>query len=661
MVALHFDSFGQPRCSIRQWPPTPGRLFACFIILGFFVGLGLLAYSPGMSGGLVFDDKPNLMPIETLGGIVDQKKLLAFLLSSDSAPSRPLSLLSFVMDDQYWPLDTYALKRTNLALHLINGLLVFWLSGLLFAKGRSASTQHWGMIGAGLCAALWLINPLQVSTVSYIIQRMTELSALFVLSGLIFYWKVRRYLSPRFWLTLALLSLGVLIFMILGLASKENALLLSLFLALLEFFFLRKESLPNKLAQLRVWQIWKGLCFAGPIVLFLLYWTIQSNGFSTGFEHRAFTLSERLLTESRILWMYVYSIFIPQMSHTGLFSDEIVLSTGLFSPVTTLGSLLGLVAWTGGAWALRNRAPLVGFGLLFFMVGHLLESTFLPLELYFEHRNYLPQWGLWVALTGLVFKLHRFVSNRIFLCGGIGYLLVSLFVTFNSAALWGNSLALAKVWHTNNPGSVRALQFLAFEFHQNGDTEKAEQLIEQGIDRFPDSLALPLTNALIKCGRAGFRFNERDVLTLARISTVETAAYESVQLLANKLSLGDTCDGLNQAGIERILLTLSENPYYSANAVTLSRILEQVAILAVERRDLNESMYYYDKACEAACSPAIRFTQAELLLSAGLLKDARDFFNEGAELLNHSVIYQHKNPSILEAQASLKARLAPYD
>lgn len=614
--------------------------------LTLIILLTVWVYFPGLTGGMVFDDKPNLGKIGANGGVTDVDTLIAFILSSDSLHGRPLSLLTFVIDDQHWPMNTWALKRTNLAIHLLNGLLIFWLVLLLLdgyvKKHRSLVVP----CVAFFCSALWLVNPFQISTVSYIVQRMTELSATFVLFGMIIYWKMRNYLNTNFWSTIIALSFMLMLLLVLGIASKESALLMVLFLFLMETCFWRGSLLVVTLHR-KVWSIWKFFCFFGPLILFLVYWFINSNGFSTGYEHRQFSLTERLMTESRIIWAYVSSIFFPRLSYTGLFAGDIAISSGIFSPFTTFLSITGLVLVSSGAWRLRVKLPLVSFGILFFLAGHLMESTFIPLELYFEHRNYLPQFGLWVASIGVALKLCDVINWRLIIVGATIYLALFAFITYNSALLWGNSKALAEVWYSNNPGSLRSLQFLASEQYESGRRGDAEALIQRGLSDFPHSLALPLTDALLKCGRPEFSMSGTMLIEKASNAEVETAAFESLQLLTALYSKGTRCPGLDYKTLIAIYSSLIRNPYYSANAISLSRIYEQIALISIELRDLNDAMYYYDKACEVFCSAGIRFNQVELLISAGLWSDAGVFLEHGKRELQSSVVARLKHPYLL--------------
>jgi uncharacterized membrane protein YhfC len=87
---------------------------------------------------------------------------------------------------------------------------------------------------------------------------------------------------------------------------------------------------------------------------------------------------------------YLSLLWLPRPFSSGLFNDQYAASTSLIHPLSTLWALLAMVALISGAWWFRRRYPAWSLAVLFFFAGHLLESTSIPLELYFEHRNYVP-------------------------------------------------------------------------------------------------------------------------------------------------------------------------------------------------------------------------------------------------------------------------------
>ena len=611
-------------------------------LLGFVV---YLVFQPGMTGGFVFDDIPNLGRLAPIGDIRSFDQLLAFIFSSDSLHGRPLSMMTFAIDDQSWPMDAQTLKRTNILLHIVNVFLVFWCALLLIKRIDGDSIFASSYIYPLLIAMLWGVSPLQVSTVSYIIQRMTELSALFVLLGMVLYLKVRPKLSERFWFTIIVLSFFELTFLAFGIASKENALLLSLFCALIEYFFFSKPHFSLIYKEV-IWRVWSYLFFFGPIICFLIYWAWHTSFFETGYERREFTLEERLLTQPRVIVSYIFSILIPKLSGTGLFFEGIEVSTGFFKPISTIASLILIGFLLTLSFLLRHRAPLVSFGIAFYFTGHLMESTFIPLEIYFEHRNYLPQFGIWLTLIGLVGLLVKFIRPKLFLTFIVFYICLFAFISFNSSTLWGSNIRLASSWYLGNMDSLRAAQFYASELYSMGSYDSAKSVLEASEKIHTDSLAIPISLAIINCGSSSYEFPEHKLVELAKVSKMETAAFEGIQIIERLLDKGLECPHLTYSSVEKIYEALLLNPYYASKGLVRSRIYQRLSEIEVKNRNLNLAVHYLDMACIENCTPSIRLKQAELLASAGLYEQAQGFIRQAEEMLGDKKLFSIKNPGL---------------
>lgn len=430
-------------------------LFAVFVLCA-------MAYLGGLHGGFLFDDFQNIVNNSWLlrpAGSAD--RWLAIALSSGSGMlRRPLSMLSFGLNVDWFGMNPFAFKTVNFAIHLLNG-------GLVYALGRRLVVPLLGSIHldriirpeylALLATGLWLLHPLNVSGVIYIVQRMNELAALFTLAGLLCYVEGRqRMLRDEPGLLLALA--GLVAFGLLAVLSKEDGALIVAYALVIETTCYRfGASQPRQKQEMKAFF---GLTVALPIALFMIYlafhpqWLLGPGGYLT----RDFTLYQRLLSEPRILCDYLLWIFVPVPAWMGLFHDDIITSTGLFNPVTTVLSIAFLLAWVAMAWKLRRRSPGLAFAVAWFLIGHAMESTILPLELVFEHRNYLPMAGL---LLGVVCALAPLVPAR-WPARWIGascavLLLIVAGLTAVRAISWGGSmLSLALTEAQHHPASSRA-------------------------------------------------------------------------------------------------------------------------------------------------------------------------------------------------------------
>jgi len=445
--------------------------------------LTLLVYQPGLSGPFLFDDFPNLQKIGALGPIENWELFRAYLSSGFAGPTgRPISLASFLLDANDWPADPAPFKHTNLLIHLLVGVVLFpTIRKLLTAIGRSPREADWTAL---IATTLWLLNPFLVSTTLYVVQRMTQLAALFAVLGIWGYLQGRLWLPRRPYLGYAMLSLSVGLGTALAVFSKENGALLPLLILTMEFalrFHWRNPG-PD-------WR-WKAVFLGLPTVVILAYLATYLPNATHPLDTRNFTIAQRLLTEPRILWDYLFHLLIPHIQTRGLYQDGITLSTSFISPWITLPSILGIMVLIIGGWLTRKISPLLSLAIFFFLGGHLLESTAPPLELYFEHRNYLPAIFLFLPIAAGIMQLRNHVKPAL-----VAFVALTLsgsyaMATWQAARLWGDENQLMLVWAETNPRSPRAQNSAARAWLHLGQPERAIAHLEQALRDMPDSSLL---------------------------------------------------------------------------------------------------------------------------------------------------------------------------
>jgi protein O-mannosyl-transferase len=357
------------------------------------VGAILLAvYWAGLHGSFFFDDGPSILlakgvRLETLS----VESIHEALVSGGAGPSgRPVAQLSFALNYYFSGFDPFVFKTTNLAIHLACGWLVFALTRRLLSAAQPQAKQKHLYIASGTVAALWLLHPIQLLPVLHAVQRMTSLSAFFLLAALLLHIHGREK-AGRAGAALLMLAWGIL--WPLSFFSKETGALFPVFALAWELTV--RRSVYGRLDHFaRGFAALAGLFFVAGIAYAL---SPRASWLWTGYNLRPFSLVERVLTEGRVLWFYLGLIVAPRLEALGLYHDDIAVSIDLFTPWTTLPALLGLAGLVWLAWRVRNRAPILAFGVAWFLIGHTLESTFLPLELAHEHRNYLPLFGIVLA------------------------------------------------------------------------------------------------------------------------------------------------------------------------------------------------------------------------------------------------------------------------
>lgn len=436
------------------------RRFGPALCLLLLLASTFLVYQQGLTGSFIFDDGQAIANNEYLK-IQDMSKesLQQAAFSNDSGPlKRPISMLSFALNYYATGMDPFYFKLTNVFIHLANGIGIFILTVLIFTFYRTrfqptlSPTQPYWL--ALTVAGAWLLHPFNVSGVLYVVQRMTSLSAFFCIWGLaLFVWGRIRLYEGRSGFAAMLTS--VVVFAPLALYSKENGALLPVLMLVTEIAFFRFGTANQATRRFLI-----GFYFATvalPLAGILIYLVVNPSFLLRGYNIRDFTLMERLLTECRVIWFYLRQIALPSVAQMGLYHDGIEISRGLLQPITTLFSVAGILALLTASIALWKKAPLVTFGILFFFVGHALESTVFPFELVFEHRNYLPMYGLLVVVFYyLLYPLNYLANLRIRQITAL--LLIGLFAagTFSRANTWSNAVDFSINEVERHPESARA-------------------------------------------------------------------------------------------------------------------------------------------------------------------------------------------------------------
>jgi len=484
---------------------------------------GALAYYPGLSGPMLFDDKPAMSANEAVqihGGVLDEWRVAAF--SSGSGPlRRPVSMLSFagnyVVQGGFFP---FGVKLVNLFIHLaISALLYKLFNSVLeaLAIGRDAGKRR---LIALTGAAIWLLHPLHVSTVLYAVQRMAQLSTLFAVAGLLLFVRYRRRWAEYGAQVgeVAAAVLWLLLLTALAALSKENGALLPWLVVVLEVAVFRGRWAGQRILSLQA-AGWVLLGLPVVLVIALLAWYPEP--LISGYASREFTLSERLLTQVRLLWRYVGWILVPNINDMGFQHDDIPLSQDWLSPATTLLAVLGWGAALIVSLKLRGRYPLFLLAVLFFLVGHSMESSVLPLEMVYEHRNYLPDIFICLGMsTVLVLVVSRTGSvNIAYPVGGV--LIVLGVLLFLRAESWSDELILSRTNLAQHPESSRSNYFYA-----NALLRHYRQRESLGLDEQEAGDSLLLSRHFFE---RMYQTNERDAAALVMLYYLDSQFFPQLQ------------------------------------------------------------------------------------------------------------------------------------
>ena len=408
-----------------------------------------MVYWPGLLGGFAFDDHANIVDNTALrieGGSLLSVAAAAASSGAASPMGRPISMVSFALNYFFFGTAPFSFKLTNLFIHYANALLVIVLILQMVKLSQCKVSAQRAFVLASSVAAIWALHPLNAMPVLHVVQRMTSLSAFFMLIGLSLYLYGRSVKSS---LGICAIAASLLVCWPAAIYSKETGLLLPVYILLCEWLLLGSFLTTSKkvllLMVLPAVGLLIGICWAN------WEWIVG------GYRMRDFTLYERLYTEPRVLWFYVQQILLPMPGLFGLYHDDITVSRGLVSPPTTLFAIAGGVAIVTFAYLQRRRRPLFTFAVFWFLASHLLESTILPLEIAHEHRNYLASVGILLWLTDILLPVEP-IRQRSFprLVVLLGFISLCGLVTSLRSSQWSEDFNRRQVEVFNHPLSARA-------------------------------------------------------------------------------------------------------------------------------------------------------------------------------------------------------------
>lgn len=444
----------------------------------------VLVYLPGLYGGFIFDDFPNIVNNDDLKiQNLTPAEILGAMFSRDSAAQgRPLAMLTFGLERYFAGLNPTVMKTTNLFVHLINACLIFILIRRLVrfeSAGRCSpfviSNSHF----ACLVAILWALAPINLTGVLYVVQRMESLAALAILAGLIGYVSGRVRLAHGKHRALPWLWGSIVGGVSLGTLFKETAVMLPVYALVIEVIVFRFGT-PWSAERRHLIQLFI-ITLIVPAIAGLA-WLLPQMVRGEAFSPREFSVIERVWTQPRVLWHYIHWILMPTPTELNLYHDDIPVSRSPLTPWTTLPATVGIAAVALCAWFLRRRLPWVSFGVFWFFVMHLLVSSILQLELVHEHRNYLGSLGLILAVVALL--LDRRYEKMLVPRGALIFVLLSSFTmtTAIRSEQWGHPLRLRHIQAQTNPDSERAQFGFAKLLLERADGPQ-DPLFSMGIER----------------------------------------------------------------------------------------------------------------------------------------------------------------------------------
>ena len=632
--ALSFFSVTAPSNALLPIPILLGALY-------FF-------YSFGFGGIFFFDDPPAL---DGLLYVKDWSSALFYISSGNGGPlGRPMALASFLINASDYPDSAAGFLVTNTLIHLLNVLLVALIIQRLQRQSRGLLPDTpWF---APLTAGLWGMLPILASTSMMVVQRMTSLSALFVLLGVWLYlWGRAR--QERM-LPVLVTVFGIGLCTLLALLSKENGALLPVFLLIMEMTLLpvnkdHTPAWPQRILRAAI---------TVPSLVLAAYMLSLLPGSVDAHATRAFSLSERLLTQPVILWDYLRLGFLPRPFALGPFHDDYPVYQAV--DVTPWLALLAWLAALGGALFYRRAYPIIAFGVFWYLGGHFIESTWIPLELYFEHRNYLPILGPVIAVSCVFSKISLNAGLKTSIAGI--YFAFMAFVLWQTTSIWGNREL--ELWARQHPASPRAVQTMAQSYVYAGRPNEALRMLEN---------ALALNPALSSVAMQGLRLqcNSNDANAFAQylatmLATLETSHFSHLTLFSlnaiRELHERGACPLIQMVDLHAIVDKLLSNKKFTLRSPVRAALLQFKAKLFTQERQYNSALEYLQQAFAANPDQEVLVLLYSQLIQSGRAHEASEFLKLAAtKSPSKNPILRQQWLSVIEQAASMQhSEIAEY-
>ncbi len=426
------------------------------LIVAFSIAiLCIIIYSNTLNSPFVFDDFPNIKKNPYFRLIDPDFQGLYDAGFKSPNPNRPVANISFALNYYLGKYDVKGYHVVNITIHIINGILVYLLALIIFQQASFVPNQKIPQLkGASIpsisffTALIFISHPVQTQSVTYIVQRMNSMSAMFYLMSLLLY--INGRLTRVKWKQWTLFF-GCFVSWVMALGSKEIAGTLPFIILLYEWYFF--QDLGSDWLRKNIKYFFGLFAVLGLVVLIYLGWD-PFDKILAAYANRDFTMTERVLTQFRIVVLYISLLFFPYPSRLNLL-HHITTSSSLLEPITTLLSLLIIVGLMGLAFYIARRQRLISFCILWFIINLVIESSVIGLEMMYEHRLYLPMLGFALIVSCLLF--HFLSKRRLWAIVVSAVIILSLCTgTYVRNRVWRDAITLWSDAVSKSPQSQRA-------------------------------------------------------------------------------------------------------------------------------------------------------------------------------------------------------------
>jgi len=455
-------------------------IICCFLAL-----VTLTVYSNTLQSPFVFDDVEGITENPYIRIIdIDFQKLNSAAFKGVYY-TRPVANISFALNYYFGRCDVFGYHLVNIIIHCINGILAYFIGLTIFSqmqprhkKTLDEPNQDRVNLMAVFSALFFMVHPLQTEAVTYIIQRMTSISVMFFLLSLFLY--IRGRLSHTGWRQWTLFFACFLSW-VLALGSKQIAITLPLIVIIYEWYFFQDLDTGWLRGNVKYFLM---LIVILCVLVVIYQGTNPIDRILAAYEHRDFTLWERVLTQFRVVIFYISLIFYPDPSRLNLL-HHFTTSHSVLDPITTLFSMLTILVFVSLAFVFARRNRLISFCILWFFISLVLESSIIGLEMVYEHRLYLPMLGPALIISYLVFHLPFkrsawgvVISSAIILSLGTA--------AYKRNMVWKDEVTLFLDCVKKSPQKARPHNNLSQAFLNQGNYREAERQAAEALLIKPD-------------------------------------------------------------------------------------------------------------------------------------------------------------------------------
>ena len=476
----------------------PNRRNIFLLLLSLLIIL-LAIYSNSFYGEWHFDDSANIVDNASIQiKSFSWSEIKHFLpgVYQSVLPPRPLSYFSFALNYKFGGMDVFGFHVVNFIIHYLAAVFLFLF--IYNTLKLPLLREKYSLIAypiALLSTFFWSLNPVHVTSVTYIVQRMASMAGMFYIMSMYFYLKARTTKntgsSIGFFVGCALAGLAAVL-------SKENAVMLPVSILIFDLFLIQGVNKENIKKFSKILFL--------PLLLILIIGIIYTGGFSDasrGYALRDFSMTQRLLTEPRVILFYLSLLFYPISSRL-TFLYDIEVSRSLFQPWSTIPSILLILFIISFALYIARKRPLISFCIIFYFLNHIIEGSIFPLELIYEHRNYLPSMLLFIPLAEfIIYSIDYFSYKKVIQC--IVALGIVIILVGEGDITYGRNKIISDdflLWFDNinkSPGLSRPHSNLGRIYFNYNEKEKALQEYEKAIflNKFENKEALAMQNCNI--------------------------------------------------------------------------------------------------------------------------------------------------------------------